>query len=46
MTLDTPFFIGLWAWMRAHPDAPFDDFIDAVARISRLVAREREQKAS
>lgn len=33
------FLVALWAWMRAHPDANFDEFSAAAARIGRLAAR-------
>ena len=37
--LNTLFFTALWAWLRAHPKATFEDFQIAIDRTQRLLAR-------
>lgn len=29
--------VAIWAWMRAHPTATYDEFSDAFDRIARLI---------
>lgn len=38
--------VAIWAWMRAHPCATFDEFAAAFDRIARLMAARQPPEKS